>query len=249
MSVISDSWWSSLMDRAESLRDSYGTAEPFPHTVMDSFLPEDVAVQAARDLEVSRSSTKWHQFKSRDENKRATLPGHALDGQTPTVQAVLRALNDPRMVDALAVMSQTEDLEADPTYLGGGVHRIDPGGHLGIHADFNRHPTTRRFRRLNLLIYLNRDWSEEWGGDLELWSQDMGCCVVKVPPVLNRAVLFNTTTTSFHGHPRPLACPVGRSRLSVAAYYYSPHQGGQRVRPHSTLFRTPGISGSWMKGK
>ena len=235
---IPASWWDSLLERAHSLRDQYQEADPFPHVVLDGFLPEDVALSAAEALEGSRSTTRWHQFHSRQERKRATLPGRAMVGQEPVVQEVLRAVNDPRMVEALAVLSTTKDLEADPSYLGGGVHRIDPGGHLGIHADFNRHPSTKQFRRLNLLIYLNRDWHEDWGGDLELWDQPMERCVVKVSPVLNRAVLFSTTSTSWHGHPVPLQCPPGRSRLSVASYYYSPHPGGQRVRPHSTRFQT-----------
>ena len=236
--TIPDSWWHSLQDRALSLRDQYQEADPFPHVVMDGFLPEDVVEAAARALESSRSSTRWHQFHSREERKRATLPGRAMVGQAPVVREVLQALNDPRMVEALSVLSTTEELEADPTFLGGGVHRIDRGGFLAVHADFNRHPATKRFRRLNLLVYMNRDWSPEWGGDLELWDRPMEKCVVKVSPVINRAVLFSTTTTSWHGHPDPVQCPQGRSRLSVAAYYYSPHPGGQRVRPHSTRFQS-----------
>lgn len=235
--ALPDSWWASLTERASALRDQYQEADPFPHVVLDGFLPLEVAESAARGLEESRSSTRWHHFASREERKRATLPGRAMEGQPQAARVVLEAMNDPRMVEALSILSSTEDLEADPTFLGGGVHRIDPGGFLGIHADFNRHPSTRKFRRLNLLVYLNRDWEEDWGGDLELWDLPMERPVVRVAPVLNRAVLFSTTSTSWHGHPDPLRCPQGRSRLSVAAYYYSPHPGGQRVRPHSTRFQ------------
>jgi len=57
-------------------------------------------------------------------------------------------------------------LVPDPHFEGGGLHQIEPGGHLKVHADFNRHPRTGLARRLNALIYLNRDWKPEYGGAL-----------------------------------------------------------------------------------
>jgi Rps23 Pro-64 3,4-dihydroxylase Tpa1-like proline 4-hydroxylase len=74
---------------------------------------------------------------------------------------------------------------------------------------------------VNLLIYLNKDWDERWGGALELWDRSGRQCVRSVQPVFNRAVLFDTSNFSYHGHPHPLACPPERSRKSVALYYYS----------------------------
>jgi Rps23 Pro-64 3,4-dihydroxylase Tpa1-like proline 4-hydroxylase len=95
-----------------------------------------------------------------------------------------------------------------------------------VHADFNRHEKLNLDRRLNLLLYLNRDWKEEYGGHLQLWTRDMGRCVVKVLPVFNRCVVFSTTDFSYHGHPDPLTCPPGRTRKSIAMYYYTNGRAG-----------------------
>src|SRR5262249_10915505 len=98
-------------------------------------------------------------------------------------------------------------------------------------------------RRLNLLVYLNRDWNDEYGGHLELWDPSMTRCVHKILPVFNRCVVFSTTDRSYHGHPTPLACPRDRNRKSIALYYYSngrPQE--ERSESHSTLFRDrPGV--------
>ena len=90
-----------------------------------------------------------------------------------------------------------------------------------IHTDDNRHPIKNRFHQhYNLIYFLNRNWKEEFGGHLELWSRDASTCVKKIAPVFNRAVLFDTGRFSFHGHPEPLACPPDRRRNSLAVYYY-----------------------------
>ena len=110
----------------------------------------------------------------------------------------------------------------DPSLEGGGLHQSTRGGFLNIHADFTVHPHHRNWqRRANLILYLNEDWEASYGGDLELWSTDMKECVEKVSPVANRAVIFTTDATSFHGHPEPMQCPEGVARRSLALYYYS----------------------------
>lgn len=45
--------------------------------------------------------------------------------------------------------------------------------------------------------------------------------VVTVEPVFNRAVIFATSDTSFHGHPEPMKLPEGVYRRSIAMYYYA----------------------------
>jgi hypothetical protein len=135
---------------------------------------------------------------------------------------VADALNSERFVRFLDELTGFEDLVPDPDMDGGGLHRSLAGGYLNVHADFTAHhkrPLWRR--RVNLLLYLNRDWHEDWGGDLELWSTDMARCVERVAPVDNRMLLFTTADDSYHGHPEPLRCPADVARQSLALYYFT----------------------------
>jgi hypothetical protein len=109
---------------------------------------------------------------------------------------------------------------------------------LKIHSDFNEHPRLKLDRRLNLLLYLNREWQEEWGGHLELWDRDMTECRRKILPIFGRCVVFATTDFANHGHPDPLNCPEGETRKSLALYYYSNGRPREETLGHySTLFR------------
>jgi hypothetical protein len=131
-----------------------------------------------------------------------------------------------------------ETLLPDPYLEGGGYHEIKPGGLLKVHADFNKHQFTMLDRRINLLVYLNKDWEESYGGHFELWNTKMTKSYRKVLPVFNRLAIFSTTDFSYHGHPDALSCPPDRSRKSIALYYYSNGRPKSEVseKPHSTLF-------------
>jgi hypothetical protein len=107
-----------------------------------------------------------------------------------------------------------------------------------VHADFNRHRDYGLDRRLNLLLYLNKDWRQEYGGELQLWDRDMKQCEAKVLPIFNRVMIFGTTDFTYHGHPDPLQCPEGMTRKSLALYYFSNGRPAEEVTgEHSTLFR------------
>lgn len=130
------------------------------------------------------------------------------------------------------------NLISDPSFRGGGLHNIYRGGKLGIHADFNKHERYGLDRRLNLLLYLNKEWREEYGGHIELWNREMKQCVRSYLPKFNRVVIFTTTETSFHGHPKPLSCPEYMSRKSLALYYYTNGRPEEvQGDNHSTIFK------------
>jgi len=111
-----------------------------------------------------------------------------------------------------------EPLIFDSYLSGGGYHEIKHGGLLKIHADYNKHPKLNLDRKLNLIIYLNKDWKEEWGGGLQLFSESMKNPARVISPKFNTAVFFSTTSFTFHGHPDLLSCPEDRSRRSLAYY-------------------------------
>ena len=96
---------------------------------------------------------------------------------------------------------------------GGGIHQSTRGGFLNIHADFTVHPHQKNWqRRVNVLVYLNNDWHEEWGGKLELWDRKMKACEESVLPVYNRCVIFNTDAEIYGGS------NVGNRHLAPGAF-------------------------------
>jgi hypothetical protein len=159
-----------------------------------------------------------------------TMPEH--------VTNLLNFLNSKEVLTYLEELTGIPDLIADPGLYGGGVHRILSGGKLSVHADYNFHPVTKLHRRVNLLLYLNKDWKEEWGGDLQLWNKDMSMCVKKILPIFNRAVIFNITSEAYHGHPGPLKSPEGIDRLSFALYYFTKERPIEEITdPHMAVWK------------
>jgi hypothetical protein len=204
--------------RLSTVTRAYAHAEPYPHAVLDDFLDPSVARQLLREFPPIDPSG-WISYAHVNERKygktdRASFP--------PTIGRVVDDLNAPPFVAWLERLTGIAGLLPDPALEGGGLHQSSRGGHLNIHADFTGHPHRPTWRRrVNLLLYLNEDWQEDYGGHLELWSRDMSRCVRRILPSFNRAVVFNTDPDSFHGHPEPLACPAHVTRKSLALYYFT----------------------------
>jgi 2OG-Fe(II) oxygenase superfamily len=223
-----------LLELADRKREGYAAATPYPHTVIDDFLSESVLDEVLAEFP-KPGEAEWFAFDSPTERKLATKDDSAMG---PATQRLLAALNSGTFIDFLERLTGIEGLVPDPHFVGGGLHQIERGGHLKVHADFNHHPRTGLERRLNVLVYLNRDWQDAHGGAFELWNRDMTRCEEKAMPYFNRCVVFSTTSTSYHGHPEPLNCPEGETRKSIALYYYSKDRPAEeKTDAHNTLFQ------------
>ncbi len=226
---------SSLASIAGERATAFRAAQPFPHVVIDDFLPEWV-VEGLLDEFPSPDARQWNRYDGATEVKLELTRNVAVG---PFTRAVLAQFASAEVVDFLQHLTGIAGLVPDPHLVGGGLHQIERGGYLAVHADFNQHPELRLDRRLNVLVYLNRQWREEYGGHLELWDRRMQHADVRVLPVANRCVVFATSSFSYHGHPDPLTCPEGWTRKSIAFYYYSNGRppGEISATAHSTLFR------------
>jgi Rps23 Pro-64 3,4-dihydroxylase Tpa1-like proline 4-hydroxylase len=213
----------------QSLADRYQNASPFPHIVIDDFLDADVL----RKVLAQFPSSENRNFFDRDQ-ERLKFQYQPHEVASGLVRNLFAELNSQAFLGFLEAMTGMDGLISDPYFDGGGLHETKRGGHLGIHADFNVHGRLKVERKINLLIYLNDDWDDAFGGELELWDRQMTQCVVRVKPVFGRAVIFNTALDSFHGHPDPLNCPPERSRRSIATYYYSAAESGLALLPRRT---------------
>jgi Rps23 Pro-64 3,4-dihydroxylase Tpa1-like proline 4-hydroxylase len=222
----------------EGLKEQYTGAAPFPHIVMENFLrPEVLDKVAAEFPDLKARKEESIQY---DNNREIKFASRGMGQLSSAAFELVSCLNSDIFLRYLQTLTSVEEpLISDPYLSGGGYHEIKQGGLLKIHADFNKHPHFNLDRRLNLLIYLNKDWSDDWGGALELFHMDMSGPVVKVAPRFNTAVVFTTTSFAYHGHPDPLTCPEDRSRRSLALYYFSTGRPADDVSPtkHSTLFK------------
>lgn len=221
---------------AADAAEGYARAVPYPHVVIDDFLRPDAAAALLAAVPAADSDAGWDRYAAAGfEMKIASADEAKLP--TPLVRA-LHELNSGTFVRFLEQLTGIGHLLPDPHLLGGGIHLVGRGGHLGVHADFNWHPVLRAHRRVNLLLYLNRDWPAAWGGDLELWSTDAARCERTIAPLFNRAVVFSARSDTFHGHPAPLQCPEGTWRRAIAMYYYTAERPDDEKRePHNTRYK------------
>lgn len=202
----------------QSKMDDYAFAEPFCHAVIDDFLPAELAEQILQHFPVDKKAhDKIYQKGYGGQFKRQVLPADCDE----FTRNLFGFFNSSYILRFLEGITNIQGLLPDPYFAGGGFHEISTGGLLGIHADFRVNEGLQLIRRVNVLIYLNKDWQEAYGGKLELWDKAMTHKVKEVAPLFNRCVIFNTDADSFHGHPEPLTTPPELTRKSIALYYYT----------------------------
>lgn len=221
-------------------KKEYNDNKPFPHIVFDNFFDEkflNSILDNFPDLEKNKNVTKFN-----SENDKKKLATNKNFNYPELINNFLNYLNSFEFINFLQnITGIQETLITDPYFFGGGLHEIKKNGFLKIHADFNYHPNMQLDRRINILIYLNKNWQDSYGGYLELWNKSMDVCEKKILPIFNRLVIFNTNDFTYHGHPEPLKCPENISRKSIALYYYSNGRPDQEVnnklRLHNTIYK------------
>jgi Rps23 Pro-64 3,4-dihydroxylase Tpa1-like proline 4-hydroxylase len=202
----------------QMLHEEYSRADPFEHIVVDGFLPEALIARVRRDFPTEKlASDVVFDIGYAGHHKRQILPLEC----NASAREFFAFMNSAPVLQFLEGLTGIDALLPDPYFMGGGYHEISRGGKLGVHADFRINDQLHVQRRLNLLIYLNQDWNDDWRGALELWDKTMTECRAKVPPVWNRCVVFSTDADTWHGHPDELLAPEDVKRRSVALYYYT----------------------------
>jgi hypothetical protein len=210
------------------VKTEFRHSAPFNHVVIDDFFLPGVAEEISREfpsfddpelgyynnaIEKKKCCNKWDKF------GKFTYHTFSFLGREGGLLNNMRYIIDDHR------------LELDFGLNGGGWHLHGPSGNLNVHLDYNIHPKLDEQRKLNIIIYMTKDWKPEWGGGLELWSHNDNTyepkeLVKTVENVYNRAVIFDTTQNSWHGLPKELTCPEGVYRKSLAAYYVRPTPQG-----------------------
>lgn len=215
----------------------YQSKTPYHYTCIDNFLPLEILEKVrAEALEMGDQPAQ-----NSSENEKLKT-SYNPDRMPVFSRSVFHALNSRPFLQFLENMTGIKGLIPDPYYGGGGIHRTNTTGHLDIHADFNHHKIMNLERRVNLLIYLNPGWKEEYGGSFEVWTDDMSEKVAGFAPVMNRMCCFSTGSNTMHGNPEPVNHPEGDPRLSIALYYYTATWEEGRVEQSTVFKRRPGTT-------
>jgi Rps23 Pro-64 3,4-dihydroxylase Tpa1-like proline 4-hydroxylase len=200
----------------------YQNDYPFPFIVIDNFLKNDKLKEinnCVNKLKIEDSTYKYYDV-TWEKNKYAFERNFE-----PKLENLFKYLNSEDFIFYLEKLTGIKDLiKNDITLKGAGVHKSFNDGFLSMHTDFNMYESEEHGmldRRINLLLYLNDDWEEEYNGDLLLADMDKNSAIYKVSPILNRCIIFNTSKSSLHGHPIPMEIPEHISRNSIAVYYYT----------------------------
>jgi Rps23 Pro-64 3,4-dihydroxylase Tpa1-like proline 4-hydroxylase len=197
---------------------------PWPHAVLDNYF-DTIKLKEVTNEIIEKNDyndnyiNSWRKFNDKDQHKYGTSNPFHMGEKTKQLISELKSVD---FVNFLEGITGLAGLIPDPYDVGGGVHLITKGGYLKVHTDFPFHSQIRLWRRVNILLYLNDNWDDNWGGQLELWNSNLSSSEIKISPIFNRLVIFRTDNKSFHGHPSPLATPNEHIlRKSIALYYYS----------------------------
>lgn len=236
--------WPFLYENKEALSQRFNAQQPFRYIIIDNFLEADAAELLLAEYPTPDKAV-WNTtnyVQQRNKFQKSSFEANSI------FQLFFDELNGEKMTNYLSDMTQIQNLMGDEKLFGGGLHQSLRGAFLNVHVDFNKHPETKNYRRLNLLIYLNKDWKPEYEGAIEFWDMERKKKMISVLPAFNRCVIFETNEISFHGHPAPLKTPDGITRKSLAVYYYTKEvpEALTSVSEHNTIFKnTEGLTGYW----
>lgn len=215
----------------ENLYSQFNTAKPYKHVVIDNFLHENVADQLNDTFPTYETLNK--KYDGLNEKK---AEGSNFQDFNPLFQAVKSEISSPEFCRWITSITGIQDVFVTDDALGSGLHQGKTGSFLDIHIDFSMHHIQNVFRRLNLLIYFNKGWKDEWNGHTELWNIDMTVLEKKVKPIFNRVLIFETTGNSYHGYGK-INIPENITRKSYYTYFYTKENGDQNQTYNDTVFR------------
>jgi Rps23 Pro-64 3,4-dihydroxylase Tpa1-like proline 4-hydroxylase len=205
------------INKIDNLKSQFVTAEPFQHIIIDDFL-NDKYIEKLTEL-FPNDYEKWHKYENPIEVKYAFDNINIL---SEDLKNYFYILSTKMFIDKIQKLTGINDLEYDEYLHGAGLHSHTTNGRLSIHLDYEKHPYSGKERRINIILFLSKEWKNEWNGANELWDKDISKCVVKTNVKFNRAIIFKTNDISWHGVPEKILCPNNIYRNSLAYYYVSP---------------------------
>lgn len=232
-----------LNEELTRIKEDFESKTPFRYVVIENFFHDNKAEEIFQNYPTIMDGVWDHTTYIDQKNKfqKTTFTEECI------FDKVFKELNSETFTRFLEQLTGIEGIIEDHELFGGGLHQSIKGAFLNVHIDYNVHPKTKYHRRLNLLVYVNKGWKDEYQGHLELWDMANGNnnLLTKIAPTFNRCVIFETNEISYHGHPEPLRTPNEVTRKSLATYYYTKTRQSREIAPeHNTIYvNTHGLKG------
>lgn len=212
-----DNYFGNWINNINDFKPMFANAVPFEHIVIDAFLSAEYANKLNQLF--PSDYDKWHKYENPLEVKYAF---DDIDALPDELKHYFYFLSSASVLSKIQQLTGIEDLEYDEYLHGAGLHSHTENGKLNIHLDYEKHPYSGKERRINIILYLSKEWNSEWNGANELWNNDVTKCIKKTEIKFNRAIIFKTNDISWHGVPDKIICPKDVFRMSLAYYYVSP---------------------------
>src|SRR5882757_342271 len=188
-----------LLENQATIKADYQSKKPFRYVMFENFfLPEKVELIYRNYPSITDG--KWDGTTYVDQKNKFQKTQFENDS---VIDKTFKELNSEEFLNWLQEITEVEDkLVGDEELFGGGLHQSINGAFLNVHVDYNIHPKTKFHRRLNVLVFMNKDWNDEYEGAVEFWdlTKDNHIQLGKYAPTFNRCVIFETNEISFHGH-------------------------------------------------
>lgn len=206
-----------ISDDTSRLAESWNHASPFKHIILDDML--DTALLDGVCREIPRIDDKTWVRENDDHIKQFNHRSPVSLGDAAS--ELVNILHSPAFLYFLSEVTGIWELLPDPYLQGASFHVVPRGGFFDVHVDRNTAYSSGLVRRLALMLYLNKGWKTEYGGQFELWNENGTQRVKAIEPIFNRCVIFEVTDTSYHGLPVPVSCPPGQTRNCFAVYFHT----------------------------
>jgi hypothetical protein len=221
-----------LLDKPEFITDlhrRFANAKPFRYVVIDNFLDPATARCLSENfpsLEEMKVSYNGINEKKAEHSSFANLAS--------CFEETRHKLFENDFVRRIESISGLEGLSVLDDRYGYGLHQGGNGSFLDIHIDYNIHPLKKKHRRLNMILFLSKQWEEKWGGHMQFWNADVTQCMQAIKPEFNRCVIFECNNISYHGY-ETIICPEEVTRKSFYLYFFT--EVAENLRFHDTVFK------------
>lgn len=221
------------------IKNCYETSSPFKHIILDNIINNNLLNKAVEEIKSISLNDMQSDLVFGIENVQINKFCYRDFNKLTYITQIKNYFESQDFINWLQIITNINNLQKDTTYNGSGIHIIKQNGKLCIHSDFNRHKTSKKYRRLNLLLYMNKDYKNNYNGHLELWNPEMTKCEVKIAPIFNRIVIFKVDDDANHGHPEPWN-GGNNDRISLALYYYTDDRPEhEKSEIYNAVWKTP----------